>query len=51
MNNILLAIDVQNGFQRNHEKKDNAVKIADLLRAGLFDKIIANRRNRLIIVR
>ena len=43
MNSILLVIDVQNGFQRNQETKDNAAKIADLLRAGLFDKIIATK--------
>ena len=43
MNSILLVIDVQNGFQRNQETKDNADKIAELIRSGLFDKIIATK--------
>ena len=43
MNTILLVIDVQNGFQRNQETKDNADKIAALVRSRLFDKIIATK--------
>ena len=43
MNNILLVIDVQNGFQRNRETKDNANKIATLIRSKLFDKVIATK--------
>ncbi len=43
MNNILLVIDVQNGFQRNQKTKDNAERIAKLIRSNLFDKIIATK--------
>lgn len=43
MNNILLIIDVQNGFVRNEETKNNANKISDLLSQRLFDKVISTK--------
>ena len=43
MNIILLAIDVQNGFQRNEETKVNAKKIGDLVNLNLFDRIISTK--------
>ena len=43
MKRILLVVDVQNGFQRIPETKDNAFRIADLVESGLFDKIIATK--------
>lgn len=43
MNNILLVIDVQNGFVRNEETKENAKRISNLLSQKLFDKIISTK--------
>ena len=43
MNSILLVIDIQNGFQRNNETKDNAAKIAELIESDFFNKIIATK--------
>lgn len=43
MNNVLLVIDVQNGFQRNQETKLNAKKIEKLIKSNLFDKVIATK--------
>ena len=43
MNSILLVIDVQNGFQRNKETKENATRIAELLSSNIFDKVISTR--------
>lgn len=43
MSNILLVIDVQNGFQRNDETRENAGKIASLINSEIFDKVIATK--------
>ena len=43
MNNILLIIDVQQGFQRNQETQLNAKKIEALVKLNLFDKIISTK--------
>lgn len=43
MNNILLVVDVQKGFQRNQETIENAVKISSLIRSKVFDKVISTK--------
>lgn len=43
MNNILIIVDMQNGFARYEQTKKVARKIKTLLEAGIFDKIIATR--------
>ncbi len=43
MNNILIVVDLQNGFTRYEQTKEMATKIIELSNSGLFDKIIATR--------
>ncbi|RAX54509.1 isochorismatase [Helicobacter sp. 16-1353] len=43
MTNILLIIDMQNGFMRNMDSKNLAIKIQNLLELRLFDSVVATR--------
>lgn len=43
MKNILIVVDVQNGFNRHEENHFEADKIVKLTQSGLFDFIIATR--------
>lgn len=43
MKNILIVVDVQNGFNRSEQTHNLVDKIVELTNNGLFDKIIATR--------
>ena len=43
MKNILIVIDVQNGFTRKEQTKKVANKIKELLEKKIFDCVIATR--------
>lgn len=43
MNNILIVVDVQNGFTRYEQTFEVSKKIVDLTNKGLFDYVIATR--------
>lgn len=43
MNNILIVVDLQNGFTRYEQTKELATKIVELTNSGVFDKVISTR--------
>lgn len=43
MKNILLVVDVQNGFTRYEQTRHTAEKIKNLINAKIFDSVIATR--------
>lgn len=43
MKNILIVVDVQNGFVRYEQTKKNACNIKDLLKSNIFDCVIATK--------
>lgn len=43
MKNILIVVDMQNGFDRYEQTHKLAKKVIELTNSGIFDKIIATR--------